>query len=191
MKKLFGIGIILFGILLTGCGFIPTNEPEAINIRNGEELSEIMANYFYEKKSAELYGIAKYLNNSSLLASKNAKAPVSGFLIGILHENPKAFNTINETYRSVNMQKVIRYAEEFAPDMEDILDNKINYYPESAAFLDGLWGYFSATGDERVLKKMCYIQEFDQNQIIRGAAKWSYNSNMKQHPQKIKSCDKY
>lgn len=191
MKKFLSLSLLFVTILFSGCNFKTSEEPESVQIKDGEQFSKIIANYFYEKKSEELYGIAKYLNNSPLLSRKNTKAPVSGFFIGILHENPEAFDIISETYKSSNLQKVLKSSKEFAPDMEEILDNKVKYYPESAAFLDGLWGYFSATGDERVLKKMCYIQEFDENPIIRGAAKWSYNSNMEQHPKKIKSCDKY
>lgn len=51
-----------------------------------------------------------------------------------------------------------------------------------------LWGYFSSTGDERVINKICQIKENDQNALIRAAAEWSLKSQLKQYNGKVKGC---
>ena len=139
----------------------------------------------------KLFHLKKLDFNKEELNNKNSKAPMQGFYMGVLHKNPLDFKQIENMQLSNDTQKILNFAKSFSPDMEGILDNKIKYYPESPAFLDMLWGYYYATSDNRVLRKICYIQKNDTDYIIRSAAQWSYNSNMHTFPNKIKSCDNY
>ena len=183
------LGYFIFLILVLGVGF-NLQAYTAQRIINDNQLSITMDKYFYKKDSSDLAPIMNYLSTSPLLSQKHAKAPIEGFFMGIYHENPTAFNQLEKMQLSNQALVVLKVAKEFSPDMERILSNKQNYYPESPAFLDMLWGYWRATGDNRVINKMCFIKEKDENALIRAAAEWSFNAHLKQYPDRIKGCGK-
>lgn len=181
MKKIiFAIVTIIFTVSIAQA-----------KILNSQQFDMAFENYLNNPNKIALKEITQYLSEGDILTNKNAKAPIQGFYMGVLHKNPLDFKQIENMQLSNDTQKILNFAKSFSPDMEGILDNKIKYYPESPAFLDMLWGYYFATADNRVLRKMCYIQNNDPDYIIRSAAQWSYNSNMKTFPNKIKSCDNY
>lgn len=181
MKKIVVLSIII--ILFASVTYA--------KIMSSEQFDMAFENYLNNPNSVALKEITQYVSESGILTSKNAKAPIQGFYMGVMHKNPTEFKQLENTKLSDNAQRIFRMVKEFSSDMEGILDDKIKYYPESPAFLDMLWGYFYATGDNRVLKKMCYIQNNDSDYLIKSAARWSYNSNMQSFPNKIRSCDNY
>lgn len=183
MKKVI-IGMVILVLCLGGYVFALNSSGK---ITNRNQFDRTLEYYFYKKDSAQLAQIVNYLNSSNYLDIKYTKAPVQGFFMGILHENPATFNSIEKMQLSSSLKTTLNDAKEFSPYIESVLNNKPDYGVESAAFLDMLWGYYLATGDNRVLNKMCEIQKTNPDPVIKGAAKWSYESNKQKHPGKIKS----
>ena len=187
LKRIIIIGVIFVCFFTSEIAF---SEGQSAKITDITQFNQRLDNYQFKKTSTELNAIVNYLSESDLLINdKNAKAPIRGFFIGIKHDNPAAFQALLKKNLSKSIKSTILAANEFSTDMELFLSNKIDYSPESAAFLDMMWGYFYATGDVRVLNKMCQVQKENPDTVIKVVAKWSYQSNMKKFPSKIKPCE--
>lgn len=191
MKKIFCLTLLLsaFGIQSLAAEPAPSRLTPLRANHYTADLEYNMMHYFYYKNTAQLETIINYLSNSDYLEKyKSSKPFFQGFFIGILHENSAAFYKLYLLMPSKQVRLILSSSKEFSSDMERILSNKQNYYPESPAFLDMLWGYFSSTGDKRVISKICQIKENDHNALIRAAAEWSLKSQLKQYNGKVKGC---
>lgn len=161
-----------------------------VKINNSEQFNNVMMNYFYKKNSAELYAVLDYIDKNDMYDSKSAKSPIYGFFAGIRTDNPQVFKHLQQTNNSPTIAKMFKASEQFSYVAEDMLKRK-DYYLESPSSLDAFWGYFFATGDDRVIKKICDTSVFSQDVIVKDAAKWSLASNQSVHPNKIKACSMY
>ena len=185
MKKLIYL-LVLCLFVFTGCNF---NQPKTTyHIKNDEELVKIMENFSVEKSEADVNAITDYLTESDILSTYNVKAPIQGFYIGILKENPDLFKAQAKRNITPTVQSILEVSKEFSSDMELILSGEQTYYPEGAAFLDMLWGYYYSTGDYRVIKLLCSIKDKDIDKTIRAAARWSLEAHKQKFPDKIKGC---
>ena len=160
----------------------------SVQINKPDEFETIMNKFLYSKSPDELFAITIYLSEEKrILNDKNAISPMTGFYMGIIHEQPDLYKELKALDLSKNMELVLKLAETYSQETEDILNNRLNKSPK-AAYLDLLWGYFYATGDKRVTNKICQYSKSTPDMIVRGAASWSYKSNMEQFPDKIKEC---
>lgn len=186
MKKL--ICVFIFCILtFTGCS--SDKEKKSYKITSDEQLVLVMEQYQFKKLEVDLDAVTAYLSESDILSEPTAKAPVSGFYIGILKENPEKFKKLANDVNSPSLESVLKSSKEFSTDMEMILSGEQKYYPENPSFLDSLWGYYYATGDERVIKEMCSIKNYAYDPVLRGAANWSLKAHKEKFPDKIKDCN--
>lgn len=190
MKKFFVCSFMLVSIsvFFCGCTISTSSQPE---IKTSQELGDTMMNYFLKKNTAELFVILNYISKSDYLNSnKSSTAPIIGFYAGIQHENPKIFKKLQQNQNNRSTTKMLKSSKEFENIMEDMLKRE-DYYIERPALLDAFWGYFYATGDDRVIKKLCETSLNSTDILVKEAAKWSLASNKQQYPAKIKECSLY
>jgi len=182
MKKLISVIILL--LFVSGCG----NKEKNYEIKNDEQLVQATETYYLEKNKDALYAIADYLSERQLLSDKDYVLLYQGFFMGVLHDNSQVYGELFERDNAMSVINVLKTAKQFSYDMESILDGTQRYYPENTEFLDTMWGYFYATGDERVINKLCYIRDFDYSQNIRSIAQGSLEANREKYPDKVKAC---
>ena len=186
-KKYLEIFVIFLSIIvLSGCTAKSKN-----TISNGEQFNNILMNYFIEKDTNQLPLLINFISSKKMLEKqKNTKAPLMGFFAGIYHENEDLFEQLEEMKLSNSALSLLSSSKEFEEIAEDMLSHK-DYVLESPEALDSFWGYFFATGRDDVIQKLCYTSENSGDTIVKGAAKWSLDSNRKQFPNKIKKCSDY
>lgn len=170
-------------LLCCGCVNLTNNQ-----ITTHEQFNNTMMNYFRQKDTTKLPLIVDFVSRNNIYTG-SGKAPLYGFFAGIQHENPKSFNELERMKLSESARKMLKTAKEYKIIAEDMLAIN-NYYLESPASLDAFWGYFFATGDDRVIKKMCQTAQQSDNYTVKSAAEWSLNANRKKYPE-IKSCSAY
>lgn len=178
--------ILVCTMSLCGCSGVEGNQ---IKITNSEQFNETLMNYFLKKNTAELPAMVNFVSQNSYYTG-NTKSPLYGFFAGIQHENPVAFAKLEKLNVTNDTHKMLKTAKEYENVAEDIL-KRDSYYLESPVSLDAFWGYFFATGDERVIKKLCATAKNSDDYIVKAAAEWSLKSNRKSYPDKIKECSVY
>ncbi len=181
MKKLI---LLTFIVLISGtCAAVA-------KITDSKQFNGIFMNYFIKKNTAQLPEMINFISENNLYEVKNSKSPLYGFFAGIKHETPAEFGNLEKMNVTDSTRKMLKSAKEYEFIVQDILKRN-NYYLESPAALDAFWGYFFATGDERIIKKLCYTEQNSPDYLVKAAAEWSLNSNRKQYPWKIKACSAY
>ena len=149
MKKLISVIILL--LFVSGCG----SKEKNYEIKNDEQLVQATETYYLEKNKDALYAITDYLSERQLLSDKDYVLLYHGFFMGVLHDDSQVYGELFEGDNAMSVTNALKTAKQFSYDMESILDGTQRYYPENPEFLDTLWGYFYATGDERVINKLC------------------------------------
>ncbi len=181
MKKLISLTFII--LISSTCAAIA-------KITNYQQFNGMFMNYFIKKNTAQLPEMVNFISQNNLYEAKNSKSPLYGFFAGIKHENPNTFENLEKMNVNQSTHKMLKTAKEYEFIVQDIL-NRNNYYLESPATLDAFWGYFFATGNEKIIKKLCYTAQNSPDYLVKSAAEWSLNSNRKQYPHKIKVCSAY
>ncbi len=178
--------LILVGTILLTSAHLYAADVTPPKITSLDELNTMINGYVYKKDVNELTAIADYLSYSNAL-NKKTQFPMLGFFMGIKHENPKMFQTLRQKPYEPNMKHLLSEAENVSETMERFLNDEVNQHQETADFLNTLWGYFYATGDKRVLNKMCILQSTGTAmfQIRTGIA---YEANKSKFPDLIKDC---
>ncbi len=182
MRRLISIVILL--LFMTGCG----SKEKTYEINNDEQLVQATETYYLDKNKDALYAITDYLSYRKLLSDKDYVLLYHGFFMGIMHDDLSLYDSLFDSDNAMSVIRIAKTARQFSYDMESILDGTQRYYPENPEFLDTLWGYFYATGDERVINKLCYIRDFDYSQNIRSIAQRSLEANREKYPDKVKAC---
>lgn len=177
-------------ILLTFIVLISSTCAAVAKITDSQQFNGMFMNYFIKKNTAQLPEMINFISENNLYEAKNSKSPLYGFFAGIKHENPNAFWDLEKMNVTESTRRMLKTAKEYEFIVQDILKHN-NYYLESSAALDAFWGYFFATGEEKIIKKLCYTAQNNPNYLVKGAAEWSLNSNRKQYPNKIKACSAY
>lgn len=185
-SKFINIPIILliFSIIAVNSAFCAS-----IKISSEDDLGNVMMSYFMKKDTSQLPMIVRYVSTHEMFKG-SSRAPLMGFFAGIKRDNPTYFIQLAKMPVSQNTNKMFQASNEFNIVIEDMFKRKY-YSLESPAALDTFWGYFFATGDERAIAKLCYTSEHAKSSVVRGAAKWSLDSNRNQYPNKIKACSEY
>lgn len=187
-KKIFILISLILVFALSGCTTFQ-KEQKPVKISDDREFVRVLEDYQVEKSETDLDAIINYLETSGLLSEPAYMSPLQGFFIGILLTDKEKFISLNNTIKKPALKTVFKVAKTSANEMENILSENQTYYPETLEFLDSLWGYYYATGDDRVIKKICKIKERDIDAEIRAAAKWSLKSHIEKFPTKIKGCN--
>lgn len=170
--------------------------------------------YYRNPRPDQLIAQLKAWSAEGTLQDSNARAPLLGFLSQVFHQNPQQLQDWYLQTRSLPAkdQELITMALWMSDSAEskallkkempkafagktppDILQLKL----DSPSTLDLLWGYYFATGESKVLRRIIEMFRYaDAPQKLEGipegrtplyttlphAAKWSISSNARQHP---------
>lgn len=198
---------------------INTTAPKDVN--SMETLSRWMT-YYYLHPQPELLNNAIIFADKENLFQGNSLVPLQAFLSRVFAQNPgrivscfDSIKGIKEDSRTLVLTSVwwsgTKEGEQFLKHIATQLPEKarveflrqIEKSPaapedmpiDSPDVLDTLWACFSATGDEKYVKKLITVLPWsdkgnkDLNQLmIASAAKWSITSNAEQHPKVLQIC---
>lgn len=185
MKKFFCIILFSIIILASGC----TIRKESNEIKNEAQLIQAIEQFQYDKREIKLYAISNFIVQTEFLAYKGAQAPLYGFYTGILHEMPITFHKLYIIYGEIHFLRLLKLVEHSYDAFEATLENTQKFYPEGTDYLDKLWGYFYATGDQRVINILCKIQKNDYDPAIRNLAKRSLEKNQPKFSEFVMKCN--
>ncbi len=192
-------------------------------INSVDDLSRWMT-YYYLHPQPELVVAAIKLADQNNLLEGDSVAPFQGFLSRVFERNPEQISVWFQDLGSIKdtSKTVVLTAVWWSNTAEGktVLDNIANSMPEKAKvefrkqidkkaedldkmaiespdILDILWGAYSATGDEKYVKRLmtplCWGEKDtkDLNRLmISSAASWSLTSNLEQHPKVKEICQK-
>lgn len=164
---------------------------------------------FYQHKSESLAkAIIQDVSDKQILEKNNtALSSITGFIVGLLVEDPSYATQFKSMNLSSKMSEVIYGAEQVFNAAKGNIDvlvdldilassrpNKINLPGD----FDYLWGLFSATGNAKIPENICMFLEKEASKTTAGSqlnlitmvAKWSLESQAKNHPIVKQSIDK-
>lgn len=180
--------------------------------------------YYYVHPQPEFTVQAILLADQNNLLEGDSVAPFQGFLSKVFEANPQQIPTwFSQLGALKDASKTVLLTAVWWSNTKEgktLLDNIANSLPEKAKtefhkqidkkaddldkmaiespdVLDVLWGAFSATGDERYIKRLMDPiswgdkENKDLNKLlISSAASWSIASNIVQHPRVKEICEK-
>jgi len=184
MKKFFCCILLAIFLFTTGCCANKKRE-----IKSEEQLVQAIENFQYDKTDLNLYAITNYINQAEYLGYKGSHAILFGFYMGILHEHPILFDKLFHYYGEIHLLRMLQLIEKSYDNFEYALSGTQNFYPEGKDFITQLWGYFYATGDERVLKLLCKIKKYDYSPEIRDYVRITLTQNQPKFPEIIMKCE--
>ncbi len=167
--------------------FMPTDTPQTSKIDNTEQLNATINKFLYHKKADDVYAIADYLSKGNTL-NEETRFPMVGFFMGVKNENEQLFNEIKKQSYSQNMKETLEKADNSAEGMKKFLGQELPAHSETPEFLSILWGYFYATGDKRILEKMCEMEKRTLSKMFRLRVIYTYEANMGKFPDIIEPC---
>lgn len=190
-------------------------------IGNIDDLNRWMT-YYYLHPQPELFVSAVTFADKQDLFQGNSLSPLQAFLSRIFAQNPDKIGTwFTELKEIKDGSRTMLLTSIWWSDTKDgaqFLQNLAKQLPEkgraefvkqiekkptpaedmpidSPDVLDMLWACYSATGDEKYVKRLMTVLPWhnkdnkDLNQmLIASAAKWSLTSNAEQHPKVLAIC---
>lgn len=185
MKKFFCFILFFTITLTTGCSF----HKKSNEIKTEEQLIQAIEQFHYDKSDIKLYAISNFIEQSEFLSYKGTQAPLYGFYTGILHDKPVTYQKLFMIYSEIHFFRLLKLVEHSYDSFEATLENTQNFYPEGKDYIDKLWGYFYATGDQRTINILCKIQKNDYDPEIRNLAKRSLEKNQPKFSEFVMKCE--
>lgn len=192
-------------------------------INNVDDLTRWMT-YYYLHPQPELVVAAVKMADQSNLLEGDSVAPFQAFLSKVFEANPQQVSTwfeqlggVKDTSKTMlltavwwsntaegktlldNIAKGLpeKSRVEFHKQIDKKAEDLDKMAIESPDVLDILWGAFSATGDEKYVRRLMTPLSWgekdskDLNRLmISSAASWSLSSNLEQHPRVKEICQK-
>ncbi len=165
----------------------PTESIQEIKIENTDQLNAMMNKFLYRKDANEAKEIARYLSQGNAL-NRETRFPVAGFFMGIKNDNPQLFDELKQQSYSRDVEDTLVEAEKTAARVNEFLGQELTSHQETPEFLGTMWGYFYATGDTRVLDRMCEMEKRTLSQMFRLRIIYTYEANMGKFPDIIQPC---
>jgi len=184
---------IFVNLFLCSSVVFAQNELEMALVKEGISLKEFekFTTYYYQNPDPEkLTAILKaYLAQEKLMGDKIHSMPFIHLIATAAHNDSSLLSnlkTIESDYSGL--------AKEFIAEIIYQAENFNSPKPISAFHLDYLWAEFLATGDEKPVKKIISVLDYQETEkgkklteedvnkaLTFGAARWSLGSNAQQH----------
>jgi len=204
------------------CLLLSTFTPISADDKTPANGDDWLTFYYRDPHPDQVVAQLKAWSSEGTLQNSNALAPLTGFLSQVFRQNadqieswytqiknfPKAdLETITRAIWISNTKESKLLLKEKYPGVfddqtpPDILTLKL----DAPGALDLLWGYYFATGDIKVLRRIVSMFKYadapkrlegiPKNRsplytILPDAAKWSISSNAQQHPKILQDCKK-
>jgi hypothetical protein len=192
-------------------------------IESQEELLQWITYYYSHKDNSLLVPGIRYIMESKILEKGDTGAPILSFLGSVFKQNE---DKIEGWVRAVDnlgikekewlwiavawsnttkgLELLERLQDEYEGEPEEFLKKRVKNKQYDALVdpikqpfhLDVMWGNFSATGDERYVKRVIDVLPWFQpggeagKAMIGASARWSLTSNAVQHPKVMEICKK-
>jgi hypothetical protein len=190
-------------------------------IASKEELGRWMTYYYLHPQPDLLVPAVLYAESQGFLTG-DARTPLVAFISHVFAQNPariagwsQALSAMQEPNRTALWTALWWSATKegkdaldgimkgLPPKAQTFLQTQMAHPPQpfdqqdisTPAVLDELWASWSATGEERYVRRLMTVlpwaaaEQKDLNKMtIGGAARWSLTSNAQQHPRVLKLC---
>lgn len=172
-KLVIIISILAAAALVLGMFLINRANTPDNGINSVKSFVKTLDTYSDDKNPEKAREALVYASETKLLEENPGFNPLLlGFYSGIFHENPELAKEFATIKLSEKTTKLVKDAAGFQSIIEQIFADKGNS-AQSPAFIDVMWGYYSATNDIRAVEKIIAIYKNTKIPSIKNAAKIS------------------